>query len=226
MAASFAALQLVGGSASAGGNPWNLRCASMLAEQHGTSSAPHRSAALLPLDTPGGQGTSLRPHLPRRPVEQDRDLTRRRLNRQLGLLPSPSADRGRTELPGTSDRHGPPARQEQASRRTRLFDQRSHGLHRQPTGRLVRISPSPLRSNSHHQPARRLADRADRTADRTYRLLRDQRLRWGVARCRTARGAWPGLRHHRLVTGRSRRFSSGCIADCWRRRQWSALLCG
>ncbi len=44
MAASFAALQLVGGSASAGGNPWNLRCASMLAEQH--APAPLRIAAL------------------------------------------------------------------------------------------------------------------------------------------------------------------------------------
>lgn len=44
MAASFAALLLAGGSASAGRNPWNLRCASMSAER--PAPAPLRTAAL------------------------------------------------------------------------------------------------------------------------------------------------------------------------------------
>jgi hypothetical protein len=44
VAASFAALLMVGGSASAGGNPWNLKCASMPAEQQ--APAPLRIAAL------------------------------------------------------------------------------------------------------------------------------------------------------------------------------------
>ncbi len=44
VAASCAALLLIGGSASAGGNPWNLRCASMPAERPGPQ--PLRSAAL------------------------------------------------------------------------------------------------------------------------------------------------------------------------------------
>jgi hypothetical protein len=44
VAAACAALLMVGGSASAGGNPWNLRCASMPAEQQ--APAPLRVAAL------------------------------------------------------------------------------------------------------------------------------------------------------------------------------------
>lgn len=44
MAASFAALLMVGGSASAGGNPWNLKCASMPAER--PAPTPLQAAAL------------------------------------------------------------------------------------------------------------------------------------------------------------------------------------
>lgn len=44
MAGSFAALLLIGGSASAGGNPWNLRCSSIPAER--PAPAPLQTAAL------------------------------------------------------------------------------------------------------------------------------------------------------------------------------------
>jgi hypothetical protein len=108
------------------------------------------------------QGPALRPGLPGCVVEQDRDVTRRRLNRRLWLLPPSSANRRRTELPGAPDRNRPQAGHEQASRGSASLPTEPRPA-RSPTGRLLRISPARFSRAPDDQPAHRLADRANRT---------------------------------------------------------------
>ena len=206
MAASFAALLMVGGSASAGGNPWNLKCASMPAEQQ--APAPLRIAALrfFPWIRPAAEALHSGPVYlvalsSKTAISRDGDSTDSSayyLHRALiAIAPSYQA-----RVAVTGHRLG-------ESRRRATLGFSTNGATActvNPPDVSCGTRPLPLRPNSHHQPARRLADRADRTTDRTHRLLRDHRLRPRPPRRHTALRSRSRLRHHRLVTGRSPRL--------------------
>ncbi len=91
----------------------------MPAERQAPAPAQERRLAFFPLGAPSSEGPSIRSDLSGRPIEQDRHLTRRRRNRQFRVLPAPSTDRRRAQLPGSPHPHRPPARQGHPSSRTR-----------------------------------------------------------------------------------------------------------
>jgi hypothetical protein len=65
-------LLLLSVSGAAAANPWQLRCASMPAEQ--TLPAPLRGRVAVLSVGAGGEGPAVRPGLSGRALEQDRDL--------------------------------------------------------------------------------------------------------------------------------------------------------
>ena len=199
LAASFAALLLVGGSASAGGNPWNLQCASMPAERSAPAPLRDRRVAFLPLGAPSSQGAALRPRLPGCAVEQDRDLTRRRLNRQLGyylhraLIAVAPSYQARVTV--TGHRLG------KSRRRAALGFSTNGATACTVNPPDVSCGSRPLRFAAPSLSARAPAGGSCRpNYGSDDRLLRDRRLRSRVARRDPALGARPRLRHHRLVT--------------------------
>ena len=142
MAASFAALLFVGASPSAGGNPWNLHCASMPAER--PAPAPLRAAALrfFPWVRPAAKAL----HSARSIWSHCRPGPRSHATATQPTAPATTCtERWSRSHPASqrSDSHGPQARQEHASRRARLLDQRRDGLHRQPPD--VSCGSRPLR---------------------------------------------------------------------------------